>query len=63
MYFEIYQERPSLASATVGQWRWRLKGANHEILASGEAYHNKQDCLNVIALLKSTTVSTPVHEA
>lgn len=26
-----------------GQWRWRLKARNHEIIASGEGYSNKTD--------------------
>jgi uncharacterized protein YegP (UPF0339 family) len=51
MYFEIYQS--SL------QWRWRLKAANHQILASGEAYVNKADCLHAVDLLKQTNAGTP----
>ncbi|RYF76812.1 MAG: DUF1508 domain-containing protein [Comamonadaceae bacterium] len=54
MYFEIYP------SGT--QWRWRLKSANHEIIASGESYVSKQGCLNGVALLKQTTSQTPVYE-
>jgi uncharacterized protein YegP (UPF0339 family) len=47
MYFEIYKDSSN-------QWRWRLKGANHEIIAQGESYHNKTDCLGAISLVKST---------
>ncbi|MDO8877755.1 MAG: DUF1508 domain-containing protein, partial [Pseudolabrys sp.] len=36
-YYEVYQ------SGT--QWRWRFKGNNHEIIASGESYYHKADCL------------------
>jgi uncharacterized protein YegP (UPF0339 family) len=54
MYYQIYQES--------GEWRWRLKGRNHEILASGESYRNKTDCIHVIELLKSTDPDTPVKE-
>jgi uncharacterized protein len=54
MYFEKYQ----LSS----QWRWRLKAANHEIIASGESYWNETDCDNAINLVKSTTGSTPVKK-
>ena len=53
MYFEIYQ------SGT--QWRWRLRSANHEIIASGEGYNNKQDCEHAVALLKQTNAATPVR--
>jgi uncharacterized protein YegP (UPF0339 family) len=44
-----------------GQWRWRLKAANHEIIATGESYHNKADCLHVISLIKGTS-NVPVYE-
>jgi uncharacterized protein YegP (UPF0339 family) len=49
----------SLISSTGGQWRWRLRAANNEIIASGESYRNKQDCLAAIALVKSTNANTP----
>ena len=55
MYFEIYQQ--------AGQWRWRLKGANHEILASGESYTTRTNCEHVIRLLKSTDPTTPIRDA
>lgn len=60
MYFEIYQEKGGLISATQGQWRWRLKSGNHQTICSGESYHNKQDCEHAIDLVKSTNASTPV---
>ncbi|HEY8328675.1 MAG TPA: DUF1508 domain-containing protein, partial [Rhodanobacter sp.] len=46
MYYEVYQSGL--------QWRWRLKAANHQILASGESYVNKQDCIHAVNLLKQT---------
>ena len=52
MYFEKYQS---------GGWRWRLKAANHEIIASGEAYVNERDCDHAINLVKGTNGSTPVY--
>lgn len=68
MYFEIYRQATGLISGgigalpsnTVGQWRWRLRGANHHIIASGESYHNEKDCLHAIDLVKGTTTTTPV---
>ena len=45
------------------QWRWHLTAANNRIIASsGEAYHNKQDCLNAIGLVMDTNRRTPVYE-
>ena len=55
MYFELYR------SGT--QYRWRLKAANHLIIAdSAEAYWNKQDCLAGIELVKGTTGGTPTYD-
>ncbi|EHL98963.1 hypothetical protein HMPREF9946_03403 [Acetobacteraceae bacterium AT-5844] len=55
MYFTV-QKNAS------GQYYWNLRAANHQVVASGETYHNKSDCLNAIGLVKGTTVETPVLE-
>ena len=56
MYYLIYRDATS-------QWRWRLIAANNRIIAdSGESYHNKQDCLNGIYLVKSSGTA-PIREA
>ena len=34
------------------QWRWRLKGANGEIVAQGEAYTRKADCLRAVKAIR-----------
>lgn len=52
MYFEIY------TSGT--QYRWRLKAANHEIIASGEAYTTRQNCINAINLVASSN-GAPIY--
>lgn len=37
------------------QWRWRLRAVNNRIIAeSGEAYHNREDCLAAIVLVKGS---------
>jgi uncharacterized protein YegP (UPF0339 family) len=37
------------------QWRWRLRAANRRVIAeSGESYHNRDDCLAAIALVKGS---------
>ncbi len=33
------------------QWYWRLKALNGEIIASGEGYNKKEDCLHCIDLI------------
>jgi uncharacterized protein YegP (UPF0339 family) len=52
-YYEIYKRD--------GLWRWRFKGNNHEIIASGESYYNKADCLAAIGLMKGSH-DAPVRE-
>lgn len=45
-----------------GEWRWQLRAANNRLIAdSGEGYHNKQDCLHAIALVKDSK-DAPVKE-
>lgn len=44
------------------EFRWNLKGGNNEIIAQGESYKNKADCLAAINLVKSTTTATPVSD-
>ena len=49
MKFEIYKDKN-------GEWRWHLKAANHEKIAtSGEGYKNKADALHAIELVKSSS--------
>lgn len=48
MYFEVYRD-------IQGLWRWRLKAANHRIVASGESYYNRGDCLSAIGLVQSSS--------
>ena len=52
-YYEIYRQGT--------QYRWRFKSNNHETIASGESYYNKQDCLNAIGLMKGS-YNAPVKE-
>ena len=42
----------------VSQWRWRLVAANNRIIAnSGEGYHNEQDCVAAITLVKNSAIA------
>lgn len=55
MYFELYQSEKN------DQWYWRLKSANHQIVATGgEGYHNQKDAKHGISLVMNTTVLTPI---
>ncbi|QLB16315.1 DUF1508 domain-containing protein [Mannheimia varigena] len=55
MYFEIYQDAK-------GEYRWRLKAANHEVVATGEAYKTKQGCQKGIEAVKKVTAETEVKD-
>jgi uncharacterized protein len=45
MRFEIYKSK--------GEWRWRLKARNGEVIANGEGYKNKIDCRAIVAQIQS----------
>ncbi len=55
MKFEMYKD-PS------GQYRWRLKARNGEIIASGEAYRNREDCIAAVSLVMDTNRKTEFIE-
>lgn len=50
--FEIYKDAAE-------KFRFRLKAANCEVIASGEAYESKEDCVYGIEL---TRINAPVAE-
>lgn len=54
MYFSYYKD-------AAGFWRWRLVGANHEIVAWGEGYSNESSCLHAIELVKRSW-QAPTHK-
>lgn len=52
MKFEYYKSKDG--------WRWRLRSANNEIIASGEAYRNKKDCIACMQLILDLAPDTPI---
>jgi len=54
MSFYIYRDESN-------QWRWYLEAANNKKIASGEGFHNRQDCLDSIALVKSSS-NAPIYD-
>lgn len=54
MRFELYKSG--------NEWRWRLRAANHEIIAQGESYKNKIDAQNAVGLVMDTNRNTPFVE-
>jgi uncharacterized protein YegP (UPF0339 family) len=48
MRFEVYRDAG-------GDWRWRLRHQNGEVLAeSGEGYRRREDCEHAIDLVKQS---------
>ena len=45
-----------------GEYRWRLVASNGKIVASGEGYKNKADCLATIASIQKNAPSAAVEE-
>jgi len=53
--FEIYKDK-------VGEWRWRLKAANNEIIATSEGYKEKAGCEDGIASVKKNAQIAKIVE-
>lgn len=51
-----------IAKDNRAQWRWYLKAADNQIIAtSGEGYDSKDDCLNAVKLVTKSS-SAPIKE-
>ena len=55
MKFEIKKDRK-------GEYIWRLKASNGEIIAHGESYTAKHNCRHAIDRIKETNADTPVDD-
>jgi len=49
--FEVYRTR-------TGQFRWRLRAGNGEIIAHGESYKRRIDCMAAIKLVKQSDLAS-----
>ena len=54
--FEVYCDK-------AGEFRFRLKAANGQIIAVGEGYKTKASCLNGIESVKKNAPEAPIEEA
>ncbi|WP_072766944.1 YegP family protein [Nitrosospira sp. Nsp11] len=58
MYFYLFKSDKN------SQWYWRLNADNHKTIADGsEGYHNKQDALHGINLVKSLASTSPILDS
>ncbi len=53
--FEVYKDKK-------GEYRFRLKAANGEIIAVGEGYTSKSGCLNGIESIKKNAPDAEIVE-
>jgi uncharacterized protein len=49
-------------SSSNSNWYWHLKASNGLIIATGEGYVNKADCVHVINLIKGHASTATVVE-
>ena len=55
MYFEIVK-------SPTGQFQWRIRGGNHEIMASSELMRDKESCRTAIAVVKRDAPAAQVFD-
>jgi uncharacterized protein YegP (UPF0339 family) len=53
--FEVYQDKK-------GEYRFRLKAANGQVIATGQGYKSKASCLNGIDSIKKNAPDAEVVE-
>ena len=53
--FEVYQDKK-------GEYRFRLKAANGQVIATGEGYSSKDGCMNGIESVKKNAPAADVVE-
>lgn len=56
MHFEIYRQ----GRADMWEWCWRLRAADEGIVAFGEGYESRSDCLHAVDIVRGTDSLTPI---
>ena len=54
--FEIYRDAS-------GEYRWRFRADNNEVVASGEGYSSRDDCEQAVQLIKEQAPQAEVTDA
>lgn len=58
IYFYVYK------SAVNGQWYFNIRsGGNHQVIAASEGYHNKQDALSTIHVIRRGAATSRIYDA
>ena len=53
--FEVYTDK-------AGEFRFRLKATNGQVIAAGEGYKKLESCLNGVESVKKNAVDAPIVE-
>lgn len=53
--FEVFKDKKK-------EWRFRLVAPNGEIIAQGEGYKNKKDCLSTVESIQENARHTTIEE-
>ena len=54
--FEIYRDAG-------GEYRWRFRAANNLVVASGEGYGSRDDCVHAVGLIKEQAPQARVEDS
>jgi len=57
MYFYLFKSNVN------HQWYFNIRAANHERIAASEGYHNKQDAIHTINVIRRGASSAGIYDA
>ncbi len=57
MYFYLFKSNVN------NQWFFNIRAANHETIAASEGYHNKQDAVSTINVIRRGAATAAVYDA
>ena len=68
MQFEIYERERSVVASlrgsrlmAGGDWRWRLKRDDDQIVASGDGYPTRSECERAVMMMKQEVAAAPIR--
>lgn len=68
MHFEIFERERSVVASlrgsrlmAGGDWRWRLKRDDDQIVASGEGYPTRSECERAVMMMKQEIAAAPIR--
>lgn len=57
MYFYLFKSNVN------HQWYFNIRAANHEVIATSEGYHNKQDAVSTINVIRRGAAIAGIFDA